>query len=173
MLRVFLLLIGLCGAADVMAVQTDTSAYMMQRFKINNLLAERSAKFGQYELSLNSRTGIFGMQTKNDIKNSNEILRGVILSDNNIFRELKILMNYKDQEVSQVQSNAQATNKRIEGYMLAIKKLQDKNDELKNSAGQTLEKKDLATYVIIFLSLVIIAGGIFFYSKLKQKSAIG
>jgi len=173
MLRVFLLIIGLCGAMDVMAVQADTSAYMMQRFKINNLLAERSAKFGQYELSLNSRTGIFGMQTKNDIKNSNEILRGIILSDNNIFRELKILMNYKDQEVSQVQSNAQATNKRIEGYMLAIKKLQDKNDELKNSAGQTSEKKDLATYVIIFLSLVIIVGGIFFYSKLKQKSAIG
>ena len=169
MIRIFLLFIGLCGAMDAMALQTDTSAYMMQRFKINNLLAERSAKFGQYELSLNSRTGIFGMQTKNDIKNSNEILRGIILSDNNIFRELKVLMNYKDQEVSQVQSNAATTSKRIEGYMQAIKKLQDQNDELKKTAGQTSEKKDTATYVIIFLSLVIVAGGIFFYNKLKQK----
>jgi len=172
MLRIFLLMIGLCGAMETMALQTDTSAYMMQRFKINNLLAERSSKFGQYELSLNSRTGIFGMQTKNDIKNSNEILRGIILSDNNIFRELKVLMNYKDQEVSQVQSNAAATSKRIEGYMLAIKKLQDQNDELKAAASTTTEKKDTATYVIIFLSLVIVAGGIYFYIKLKNKSTV-
>jgi len=172
MLRIFLLMIGLCGAMETMALQTDTSAYMMQRFKINNLLAERSSKFGQYELSLNSRTGIFGMQTKNDIKNSNEILRGIILSDNNIFRELKVLMNYKDQEVSQVQSNAAATSKRIEGYMLAIKKLQDQNDELKAAASTTTEKKDTATYVIIFLSLVIVSGGIYFYIKLKNKSTV-
>jgi folylpolyglutamate synthase/dihydropteroate synthase len=172
MIRIFLLMIGLCGAVDAMALQTDTSAYMTQRFKINNLLTERSTKFGQYELSLNSRTGIFGMQTKNDIKNSNEILRGIILSDNNIFRELKVLMNYKDQEVSQVQSNAAANSKRIEGYMQAIKKLQDQNEALKNAASRTTEKKDTATYVIIFLSLVIAGGGIYFYRKLNKKPTI-
>ena len=51
----------------------DTSTYELQRAKINALLAERSAKFGQYDESLNTRTGIFGFQTKRDIKNSNEI----------------------------------------------------------------------------------------------------
>jgi hypothetical protein len=168
MIRYFLLCIGLSGALNVMSMQTDTSAYQTQRLKINSLLAERSAKFGQYDLSLNARTGIFGLQTKNDLRNSNEILRGIILSDNNIFRELKILMNYKDQEVQQVQSNASTTNKRIEGYMLAIKKLQEENDVLKARIAEVAEKKDTNTYVIILLSVIIIAGGIFAYIRIKK-----
>jgi hypothetical protein len=152
-----------------MALQADTSAYQFQRLKINSLLAERSAKFGQYDLSLNARTGIFGLQTKNDLRNSNEILRGIILSDNNIFRELKILMNYKDQEVQQVQSNASSTNKRIEGYMLTIKKLQQQNDELKEKAAKVTEKKDSNTYLIIVLGVIIIGWGIYSYTTTRRK----
>ena len=173
MIRSILLFIGLSLAVPVMAAQTDTSAYQTQRLKINALLAERSSRFGQYDLSLSARTGIFGLQTKNDLKNSNEILRQIILDDNNIFRELKILMNYKDQEVQQVQSNASANKKRIEGYMLAIRKLQDQNDRLKADTSVVTEKKDNSTYIIIFLSVVIIAGGIYFGTKLsRQKQSV-
>lgn len=174
MIRVLLLFFGICLSIHAAAfqtnatIQTDTSAYQTQRLRINALLAERSAKFGQYDLSLNARTGIFGMQTKDDIRNSNEILRGIILSDNNIFRELKILMNYKDQEVEQAQQDAVTTNKRIEGYMLAIKRLQQQNDALKTAGGQASEKKDVSFYVIIFLCLVIIMGSGYFYSRLKK-----
>jgi hypothetical protein len=170
MIRSLLLFICLSTSISALAAQSDTSAYQVQRLKINALLAERSAKFGQYDLSLNARTGIFGLQTKNDLKNSNEILRSIILNDNNIFRELKVLMNYKDQEVQQVQSNAGNTAKRIEGYMLAIKKLQDQNDELKKKTAALTAEKNTETYSIIFLILVIICGGIFFYSKLRKKS---
>jgi hypothetical protein len=166
--KIFLLLCSLCIATGVMAFQKDTSAYQTQRLRINALLAERSTKFGQYELSLNSRTGIFGMQTKEDIRNSNEILRGIILSDNNIFRELKILMNYKDQEVEQAQANAIHTKRRIEAYMLTIKRLQDQNEKLKSTAGQSEQKKGSAIYVIILLGLVILIGGFYFYRRLSS-----
>jgi hypothetical protein len=169
MIRFLLLFIAVLAGSNVRASQTDTSAYQTQRLKINSLLAERSAKFGQYDLSLNARTGIFGLQTKNDLRNSNDILREIILNDNNIFRELKILMNYKDQEVQQVQSNAIANNKRIEAYMQAIKKLQDQNEELKKRSATVVEKKDTSTYVIILLALIIVVGGSIFYSKLQKK----
>ncbi len=168
MIRFLLLFIGVGFVFNAEAAQTDTSAYQTQRLKINSLLAERSAKFGQYDLSLSARTGIFGLQTKNDLRNSNDILREIILNDNNIFRELKILMNYKDQEVQQVQSNAATTNKRIEGYMQTIKKLQDQNDQLKTTSTQVVKKEDTSTYVIILLSLIIVIGGIICYSKLKK-----
>lgn len=167
-MRFLLLFIGLGFVFNAEAAQTDTSAYQTQRLKINSLLAERSSKFGQYDLSLSARTGIFGLQTKNDLRNSNDILREIILNDNNIFRELKILMNYKDQEVQQVQSNAATTNKRIEAYMQTIKRLQDQNDQLKTATNQVVKKKDTSTYVIILLSLIIVVGGITFYSKLKK-----
>ncbi|AMP98643.1 hypothetical protein AY601_1730 [Pedobacter cryoconitis] len=170
MIRPLLLFICLSISISASAVQSDTSAYQVQRSKINALLAERSAKFGQYDLSLSARTGIFGLQTKNDLKNSNEILRGIILNDNNIFRELKVLMNYKDQEVQQVQTNAGNNAKRIESYMQAIKKLQEQNDELKKKTEVITAEKNTETYSIILLILIIIIGSIFFYSKIRKKS---
>jgi len=168
MIRIFLLLFCLAFGYGAVAQSNDTSAYLTQRLKINSLLADRSARFGQYDLSLNARTGIFGLQTKQDLKNSNEILRAIILNDNNIFRELKILMNYKDQQVQQVQSNATNTKKRIAGYMLSIKNLQEQNDILRERANKVEAKSSTSTYIIILLSLIIVGGGIFFYTKLKQ-----
>jgi len=151
-----------------MALQSDTSAYQTQRLKINSLLAERSAKFGQYDLSLSARTGIFGLQTKQDLKNSNEILRNIILSDNNIFRELKTLMNYKDLQVQEVQNNASNTSKRMAGYMHSIKKLQDQNEKLKAELEKTTTKNNTEKYIIIFLSFLIIAGSVIFYTQRKR-----
>ena len=169
MIRIFLLLFCLTFRYRAVAQSNDTSAYLTQRLKINSLLADRSARFGQYDLSLNARTGIFGLQTKQDLKNSNEILRAIILNDNNIFRELKILMNYKDQQVQQVQSTASSTKKRIAGYMLSIKNLQEQNEMLKERADKVEAKSNTSTYIIILLSLIIVGGGIFFYTKLKQR----
>lgn len=167
--RFALLFLCLFFTYQANALPVDTSAYQTQRLKINSLLAERSAKFGQYELSLSARTGIFGLQTKQDLKNSNEILRTIILNDNNIFREIKILMNYKDLQVQEVETKASTTSKRIENYMVAIKKLQDQNKELQSKATTVEVKSDTSTYIIIFLVFLLIASSIFFYSKLKKK----
>lgn len=146
--------------------QQDTIAYAAQRAKVNSLLAERSTKFGQYDESLNQRTGIFGWQTKRDIKNSNEILRQVVLTDNNIFKELKVLMDYKDLQNQQKVAVADNSQERMDRYMQTIKKLQDQNVQLK----EDLEKKNkggLSTYIIVFLILVM-AGGFYFFSKKLQ-----
>jgi hypothetical protein len=146
--------------------QQDTSAYASQRVKVNTLLKERSERFGQYDESLNQRTGIFGWQTKKDIKNSNEILRQVVLTDNNIFKELKILMEYKDLQNQQKVEVADHSQERIEGYIQTIKKLQDQNAVLRKEAKQ--DGSGISTYMIIVLILVIIAVFIFFNNKLKR-----
>ncbi|WP_235528614.1 hypothetical protein [Pedobacter sp. Leaf194] len=146
--------------------QQDTTAFAAQRVKVNSLLAERSSKFGQYDESLNQRTGIFGWQTKRDIKNSNEILRQVVLTDNNIFKELKILMDYKDLQNQQKVAVADNSQERLENYMQTIKKLQDQNEELNKELSK--QSKSWSTYIIILLILVII-GGFYFYSKKLQK----
>lgn len=155
--------------ASAFRMQTDTSAYQFQRLKINGLLAERSARFGQYDQSLNTRTGIFGFQTKKDIKNSNEILRQIVLNDNTIFKELKILMDYKDQEVKQVMNNASSNNSRIDSYMLAIKKLQDQRQKLNEELDALERSKDLAHYIILFLILVMAAGSYVFMKKIRHQ----
>lgn len=148
------------------SAQQDTTAYATQRVKINTLLQERSTKFGQYDESLSQRTGIFGWQTKKDIKNSNEILRQVVLTDNNIFKELKVLMDYKDLQNQQKVAVADNSQTRIEAYMGTIKKLQDQNAQLKDDLDKK-NKGSLSTYIIAFLILVMAGGFYFFTKKLK------
>lgn len=153
---------------DSMALQADTSAYHTQRLRVNSLLSDRSAKFGQYDQSLNSRTGIFGLQTKKDIRNSNEILRQIVLNDNNIFKELKTLMEYKDLEVNQVKSNADQTNDRVDHYKIAIKTLQDQNDKLSTEVKSIQKEKSLLNIVIVLLIFTITALTLFLIIKLKR-----
>ncbi|GAA3985149.1 hypothetical protein GCM10022246_40980 [Pedobacter ginsengiterrae] len=147
--------------------QQDTAAYAAQRVKVNTLLAERSTKFGQYDESLSQRTGIFGWQTKKDIKNSNEILRQVVLTDNNIFKELKVLMDYKDLQNQQKVAVADNSEERIQNYMRSIKKLQDQNEALKSENAKK-NSGSFSSYIIVFL-LLIMAGGFYFFNK-KIKS---
>ena len=161
---IFLLLLSYSFAVKG---QSDTSAYQTQRLKINDLLSQRSLKFGQYEQSLNERTGIFGFQTKDDIRKSNEILREITLNDNNIFRELKVLMDYKDLQVKEVQTNISSNKERLQSYMMAIKKLQDQNQLLREQAAKQESATDFAWYIITFLVLVLAGGSYFFYRKLK------
>ncbi|MDR6782575.1 FtsZ-binding cell division protein ZapB [Pedobacter africanus] len=144
----------LTAGLSAVAFQTDTSAYQTQRLRVNALLAERSARFGQYDESLNARTGIFGFQTKKDIRNSNEILRQIVLNDNNIFNELKVLMEYKDLEVRQVKTDANETSNRIQNYKQSIKTLQDQNQKLKDEA-KTLRKAKNFTSVLLGLFSIL------------------
>src|SRR5690606_5888929 len=112
------------------AGQQDTSAYQVQRKKVNQLLADRSAKFGQYDLSLSSRTGIFGLKTKKDMQRSIDILTQIVLTDNRIFLELKTLLDYKDFEKTEAQGKAEQTEARTLNFMHTINNLQQENDKL-------------------------------------------
>ena len=125
-------------------IAQDTSTYEIQRAKINALLAERSAKFGQYDVSLNTKTGIFGFQTKKDIRNSNEILRQIAINDNEIFTQLKVLMDYKDLQVEQVRSTANTNSESIQNYRKTIKELQDQNQKLTNRQDKVENSRDFA-----------------------------
>ena len=162
----FLILFLALGQLAV-AQTIDTSAYQTQRLKVNALLSQRSAKFGQYDQSLDTRTGIFGFQTKSDVKNSNEILRQIVLNDNNIFKELKILLNYKDQQVKKIQLEASSSNSRIQNYMLTIKKLQDENQRLESETSN-IAKSGPVYYLTIFLLFFFATLSFFFYKKYRK-----
>lgn len=149
------------------AFAQDTTAYQIQRLKINGLLAERSAKFGQYEESLNARTGIFGFQTKADIRNSNEILREIAINDNHIFQELKVLLDYKDVQMQEIKTSAQTTSDRILNYRKSIKTLQDQNQDLSTQLEKAESAKGIA-YLLMAIA-VIACAVLAYFLNLKQK----
>lgn len=162
---IFLFLLASC----LNLLAQDTTAYQLQRNKINAMLAERSARFGQYDESLNARTGIFGFQTKRDIKNSNEILRQIAINDNNIFTELKVLLDYKDLQFQEVKTNIDHSQIRIDSYKKTIRDLQVKNEELlayNQKIGKNID------YLQLFLVLFVVSTAVCIFIIYRKNKAM-
>jgi len=160
----YLLSLLLVGLSVTAMAQADSTAYQLQRNKVNALLAQRSSRFGQYQQSLNQKTGIFGMQTKKDIKHSNDILRQITLHDNKIFRELKVLMEYKEMQVQEVQTIAQVNTEKVQHFTMAVKELQGKNAALTLRAERAEQKLTIAYYIagaiaLLFIIIILVLTG--------------
>jgi hypothetical protein len=137
---------------------SDSLAYQLERTKINAMLAQRAQKFGQYDHSLNMHTGIFGLQTKKDIRNSNTILMDIVKTDDDIYKELKILLDFRAFQQTQVQTKVKETEDNAIGYMNAINKLRNQVDLLKAEADKQQQEAEKNTRMfIISLGLALVA----------------
>jgi len=150
---IFLLSFFIAGAYAQSS--SDSLAYQVQRKKVNSMLAVRKQKFGEYDQSLNKHTGIFGIQTKKDIRNSNDILMDIVKTDDQIFVQLKVLLDYTMFQQKQVQSHAVAADSSSVNYITTINKLQASNDKLTQLLAaeyvQEQRKSQIATGIIIAL----------------------
>ncbi len=166
-------LMTICTLASInfnVAIAQDTLAYEIQRKKVNDLLSERSQRFDQYSQSLQKKTGIFGLKTKKDMQASIDILKELVLTDNNIFKETKVLVDYKDMEKTFITNQAQESESRINGYVKTISKLQKDQDAQKKEID-SLEKKAQINFNLFLASLVstIILAYIFIKKTILKK----
>src|SRR5690606_2005711 len=96
-----------------------------------------------------------------DMQASIDILKEIVLTDNDIFRETKALLDYKDFETSQVTLRADEFDGRINGYIKTISKLQREQDRLTAEVDE-LEKANLRNQgLVILLALVVVGMFIF------------
>ena len=152
---------------------SDSLAYQLQRKRINGMLEQRSQKFGQYTQSLSTHTGIFGLQTKKDVRRSNSILMDIVKTDDDIYAQLKILLNYRAFQQTVVQSkldSSKETEKYNIGLMNAINRFRAENDKLKaqlNDSAKSQEKTTRSFIIVIVLMLVSIL--LLLRSKYKAK----
>lgn len=149
----------LCCVVNARAqVNSDSLAYQAQRKKINSMLDQRKQKFGQYTESLSMHTGIFGLQTKKDIRRSNDILMDIVKTDEDIFVQTKILLEYRTFQQTQVQSRSAETDNANLGLMNTINKLRAQNEKLKKDAEATADQqhKTSQTALAIIAGLIII-----------------
>ncbi len=121
---------------------SDSLAYQLQRKKINSMLAERMQKFGKYDQSLSKHTGIFGLQTKKDIRRSNDILMDIVKNDNEIYRQLKILLEYRTFQQTQVLDRSKESETVNLNFMRTINKLHDQNQKLKQEADKMMQQHE-------------------------------
>jgi hypothetical protein len=133
---------------------SDSLAYQLQRTKINQMLEQRRQKFGQYDQSLKMHTGIFGLQTKKDIRRSNDILMDIVKTDDDIFRELKILMDYRVFQQQQAQTHSNESENVTLAYMNTINRLRGQIDQLKQEAQE--EKAHQQSMLRILVGIVVL-----------------
>jgi Ca2+/Na+ antiporter len=141
----------------------DSATYQQQRKKINTMLAHRKTTFSAYQESLSKHTGIFGLQTKKDIRRSQDILMEIVNADNEIFRQLKILFDYK---VAQ-QTKDQRTFDKIDDHATASQ-LKLQLQQLK--ARYEKEKQHQQSMLYLFISLFVLMLGSILYLINKNRS---
>lgn len=151
-----------------------TSSFEDQRQRVNQLLNERNRKFGEYDTSLQQKTGIFGLfKSKNDMQKSIDILKQIVLTDNNIFVETRRLLELKDSERKRFEQLAASYDNQVTAYMKTISKLQAHNEALQQKIN-TLEQEDHqdSTYIYLFIlfTIALLIGIIYLYWLLKLKN---
>lgn len=162
------------GASHAQAIiRVDTTGYEQQRLKVNELLQQRSARFGRFEESLRQRTGIFGLKTKRDMQASIDILKEIVLMDNEIFKETKQLVDFKDFESEMVARQAEEFDGRINRYIATISKLQKEQAELRAQVEVLQASRQQTTGALVFVLVVLALGavlGYVYYIRPKQAS---
>jgi hypothetical protein len=162
------LLCGVCSYTLAQNKNTDSLAYQLQRAKINHMLDVRKQKFGQYDQSLSKHTGIFGLQTKKDIRRSNDILMDIVKTDDDLFREIKVLMDYRVYQQQQVQSKSAEAESFNLGFMNTINRLRQQIDQLKQEAQK--EHEHHVRVLRIFIILFVFMLGSILYLLFKKRT---
>ncbi len=139
------------------AQQTDSLAYQLQREKVNNLLAKRSITFNQYFQSLDLHTGIFGLQTKKDIRRSNEILMDIVKTDNAVFKELKVLLDYRTTVQTEVLGKSQESENRNTSFINTINKLRNQTEKMTAETNESSKQAEhFKNWLIAATGLILI-----------------
>lgn len=143
----------------------DSLNYELQRQKVNALLDQRETRFSQFETSLRTRTGIFGLKTKKDMQTSMDILEAIIEVDNEVFRETKKLLDIKDHlldskeyEKERIQELAQDYDERINGYIQTISKLQVEQEKLQAEVNTLRGQNNQYMGWLTLMGLIILSG---------------
>ena len=152
--------------------QSDSLAYQLQRKKINGMLDARSSKFGEFTESLQSRTGIFGLKTKRDMQKSIDILKQIILTDNQILKETKTLLDYKTFEQQQAITQTVETGNRNLAYMRTINKLQNELEQQRKLLEETKDESRFYQVSSILLLIICLIGGLFTFGKILKKRRV-
>jgi hypothetical protein len=167
LLNIFCLMLGSAMAQ----ANTDSLAYQLQRKKINGMLADRAQKFGVYDESLRMHTGIFGLQTKKDIRRSNDILMDIVKTDNAIYTEIKILLDYRMFQQTQVQSHSKEAEQSNIGFMMTINKLREQNDQLKATAEKQQQRQQSTLHTYMFIWVLLFAVILFLIFRNSRRRA--
>jgi hypothetical protein len=122
--------------------------------------------------ALNKKTGLFGLfKSKGDMQKSIDILKDIVITDNNIFLETQKLLKIKDFEKDKYQQLATDYDKQVSAYIGTISKLQKENEKLRAQGEKTSGNLPLSNILLYIALLVIAVLGYLLYKFKAQQTA--
>ena len=141
---------------------------MMEKKKLYDLLEQRKQRFNSYSSSIEKRSGIFGNKTKKDIQQSNEILREIVRTDNDIINVLNRAVDFKTYEKVNLNYNVNENSQQLENLTRATDTLEKQVMFLKKENTTLQEDAKWAKAKIITLLIALIIMLIFIRKIRKQ-----
>ncbi|MEP7265867.1 MAG: hypothetical protein ABI772_15285 [Bacteroidota bacterium] len=136
---------------------------MMEKQKLRELLDKRKERFSDYFNSMEKRSGIFGNKTKKDLSASNEILKEVVRTDNQIIQVLNRAMDYKTFEKTGFNYEKLSQDQLIRNLQTANDTLTKTQVQLtKEISGNKNQVRNWRLIAILLFVFIIIRGGINF-----------
>lgn len=102
---------------------------------------------------------------------SNDILTQIVITDNNIFSELKILLDFKDFEKKEVEHRAETVEGRIGRFQSTITRLQQENDRRKAESEKQVSQANIMLIYLLSSMLALIVAVIYAIKLKKLRKA--
>ena len=163
MKKTILIIFAFC-CFHVTVAQND----MMEKKKLYDLLEQRKQRFNSYSSSIEKRSGIFGNKTKKDLQQSNEILREVVRTDNDIINVLNRAVDFKTYEKVNLNYNVNENSQQLENLTRATDTLEKQVMFLKKENTTLQEDAKWAKAKIITLLIALMIMILFIRRKRKQ-----
>jgi hypothetical protein len=96
-------------------------------------------------------------------------LMDIAKTDDNIFKELKILLEYRDFQQRQIQSHSKEAETTAAGYMEVINRLRQQNIKLKADLQQSQKDQGSSKTIYIVIIVLMLASILF---SLFRKSGV-
>ena len=106
------------------------------------------------------------------MQKSIDILKDIVITDNNIFLETQKLLKIKDFEKDKFQQLATDYDKQVSAYIGTISKLQKENEKLRSQVDKTSGNGGLSN-ILLYIALVVIGvlGYLLYTAKAKHAAA--
>ena len=142
----------LCLSIPALSQTTDNKD--IEKKELEKLLEERKAKFDSYSESLEKHSGIFGNKTKNDIKNSNQVLINIVQTDNRIISKLYNVLDLGGFQKVTMSYDIKSREEKLASLVLATDTLSKQLETLKSS-NHALQSRTLRLqWLLCILSFV-------------------
>lgn len=132
--------------------------------KLEKLLEERDRMHREWKASESKKSGIFGNRTKKDMIETNEWMERIILRDNVIMEELKLLSDIEKTEITYEKNDYKFISQKQEREIGVLKRaLQEKDETIKSKASN--KRTYEWTTFIFFLSTALL--GFLYWKKIN------